>query len=191
MLRRSFILTAVPGPDDARRGPGPSRRVLPRQSGYGGDRRDRNDCFTPTVLHIQPGQSVTWINRDKEAHTISGANIAWGDYRELAFGASVTHQFTTPGAYPYYCFLHDGMIRAVVVGDGNGPGAAASTGAVGAAASARAQPGTANARFHGCRLTWPPSSAHWREWPRDGRFGVAPERRAFQVKHLDRGTASV
>ncbi len=87
MLRRSIILSAVPVvlmvltavPALA----GGYCRGNPVTDGTGVSVEMRNDCFTPTVLHIQPGRSVTRVNRDKEAHTVSGANIAWGDYREL------------------------------------------------------------------------------------------------------------
>ncbi len=99
-------------------------RGQPVTDGTGSMVEMRNLCFTPTVLHIQPGDSVTFVNRDKDPHTVSGANVVWGDYAELSFGQSVAHTFTRPGTYPYYCFLHNGMIGAIVVGDGSGPGAA-------------------------------------------------------------------
>src|SRR5262249_60976877 len=30
-------------------------------------------CFTPTVIRIQPGQSVTWTNKDPMEPTVTGA----------------------------------------------------------------------------------------------------------------------
>ncbi len=81
-------------------------------------------CFFPTVLRIRPGQAVTWVNRDSLHHIVAGANAAWGDYKELAQDDEIRFTFDTPGVYPYFCFLHIGMIGAVVVGDGSGPGAA-------------------------------------------------------------------
>ncbi len=114
-------------------------RGVPVTDGTGLAVEMKNNCFTPTVLHIRPGDTVTWISRDQEAHTVSGANIAWGDYTEVRFGATVSHRFDTAGSYPYYCFLHPGMIGAVMVGDGNGPGSASSTG-VAVAAPVAAQP---------------------------------------------------
>ncbi len=84
-------------------------------------------CFLPTVLHVPIGQSVTWVNRDSAAHTVTGANTSFGTYNELATGASVSYRFSASGAYPYFCFLHPGMTGAIVVGDGNGPGAASTS----------------------------------------------------------------
>lgn len=85
------------------------------------------NCFAPTVLHVQVGDTVTWTNFDPVAHTVSGANVAWGDYTQVQQGRSVSHQFTEAGAYPYYCFLHPGMIGAIVVGDGTAAGTTART----------------------------------------------------------------
>ncbi|MHB8510078.1 MAG: plastocyanin/azurin family copper-binding protein [Candidatus Dormibacteria bacterium] len=81
-------------------------------------------CFTPTVLHVGLGQTVTWVNDGPDIHTVSGANITFGDYTDLAPGKQVSYRFATSGAYPYYCFLHPGMVGTLVVGDGAGPGAA-------------------------------------------------------------------
>ena len=74
------------------------------------------NCFGPTIVRIAPGETVTWTNYDPVAHTVSGVNASWGDYNEIAPGASVSHAFEAAGAYPYYCFLHPGMIGAVIVG---------------------------------------------------------------------------
>ena len=84
----------------------------------------RGACFTPTVLHVQPGEAVTWVNQDAMAHTVTGLNVAWRDYTEFGQGESVSHQFALAGAYPYYCVLHPGMIGAVIVSD-DGASAAA------------------------------------------------------------------
>ena len=79
----------------------------------------RDLCFTPTVVRIQPGQSVTWTNRDEGVpHTVTGAAFRWGSTDELGYGQSVTLQFRNSGVYPYACLVHPGMVGAVVVGDG-------------------------------------------------------------------------
>lgn len=75
-------------------------------------------CLSPTILRVRAGDTVTWINdRDKASHTVTGANASWGDFTEVAPGQSVSHLFTTAGVYPYYCFIHPGMIGAIIVGD--------------------------------------------------------------------------
>ena len=94
-------------------------------------------CFTPTVVHVEAGDTVTWVNDlSKAAHTVTGANGAFGSLDELAPGASFAHEFSAEGTYPYYCFLHPGMAGAVVVGDGT----ASSTSAESVSVASGAQP---------------------------------------------------
>jgi plastocyanin len=78
----------------------------------------RDACFTPTVIRVQPGQSVTWTNRDPMPHTVTGAALRWGNYDELSGGDKVTYRFQTSGVFPYFCVIHPSMVGAVVVGDG-------------------------------------------------------------------------
>jgi plastocyanin len=75
-------------------------------------------CFTPTVIRIQPGQRVTWTNKDGTAHTVTGAAYRWGSTDELSLGQTVSFRFSSSGVFPYSCLLHPGMVGAVVVGDG-------------------------------------------------------------------------
>jgi plastocyanin len=75
-------------------------------------------CFTPTVIRIKTGQSVTWTNRDQTAHTVTGAAMRWGDYDELNGGDTVTYRFQSSGVFPYFCAIHPSMVGAVVVGNG-------------------------------------------------------------------------
>ena len=84
-------------------------------------------CFAPTVIHIEPGDTVTWTNREGLLHAVAGMGRPWNQtpsMRDLGNGDSVSFSFQTNGVYPYYCPYHLGMIGAVVVGDGSGPGAA-------------------------------------------------------------------
>ena len=77
-----------------------------------------HSCFSPTVLHVDQGQTVNWTNTSEMAHTVSGAALSFGDYEELGAGQAISYAFERPGVYPYFCFLHPGMVGAVVVGDG-------------------------------------------------------------------------
>src|SRR5437867_3934857 len=75
-------------------------------------------CFTPTVLRILPGQTVTFLNADDITHTVTGAAGSWGNYEDLQPHASVTYRFAASGVYPYFCAIHPGMVGAILVGDG-------------------------------------------------------------------------
>lgn len=93
-----------------------------------GDRVNiRDSCIRPTVLHANPGDEITWKNRDAYKHVVNGANLRWGTFRLRPNGGVFRHSFENPGVYPYSCFLHPGMNGAVVVGevetpDSGGPG---------------------------------------------------------------------
>jgi plastocyanin len=76
-------------------------------------------CFEPTVVRVQPGDSVTWTNRDPDVHAVSGAANSWGNFDDITTGQSVTYQFDESGVFPYFCYLHPSMVGAVVVGDGS------------------------------------------------------------------------
>ena len=78
-------------------------------------------CFTPTVLHVDPGQTVTWTNRDEMQHVVAGQGGEWGNFEGLSEGQALTYRFTKAGVYPYTCFLHPGMNGAVIVGDVKAP----------------------------------------------------------------------
>jgi plastocyanin len=99
--------------------------------GKGADVEIADACFTPTILHIDPGQSVTWTNTDPFAHNIT--SNSWGYFDDLLEGDSFTATFGDAGVYPYACTYHPGMTGAVVVGDGLGAGSG-QTVAVGAEA---------------------------------------------------------
>jgi plastocyanin len=78
----------------------------------------RDNCFVQTILRVKPGQAVTWTNHDSTEHSVTGAGAMWGDYSTFIRGGSVTHRFSRPGVYPYFCYVHAGMVGAVVVGSG-------------------------------------------------------------------------
>ncbi len=91
----------------------------------------RQFCFRPTVLRVRPGATVTFVNHDPVAHTILGANGAWGSFDALRGGNRVAYRFTRSGVYSYVCTLHPGMVGTVVIGGGRGPGAFGTTSAAG------------------------------------------------------------
>jgi plastocyanin len=81
-----------------------------------------DECFTPTVLHVDPGTTVTFVNRDGVNHQVAGVGDTWGSLTELLPDDRVTYTFVTDGVYLYSCWLHPGMVGAVVAGSGAGSG---------------------------------------------------------------------
>lgn len=76
----------------------------------------RGACFGPTVARVETGSEVAFINKDPLAHNIVGLGARWGDYEEIEQGEVRRYTFAEPGIYPYACYLHPGMVGAVVVG---------------------------------------------------------------------------
>jgi plastocyanin len=76
------------------------------------------NCFTPTIVRIDIGDRVTWTNKDAVAHAVVGANGSWGRYEDISQGGTTAVRFDASGVYPYFCYIHPGMIGAVVVGNG-------------------------------------------------------------------------
>jgi plastocyanin len=80
----------------------------------------RDACFTPTSLRIEPGATVTFVNRDPLTHNVGGTG--WGNLDGMTEGDAFTATFADPGVYPYACSYHPGMTGVIVVGTGTGAG---------------------------------------------------------------------
>lgn len=110
----------------------PSRAADPIDILMAGTPTGAHVWFRPRGLHIQPGQTVRWINQDKgNVHTTTAyhpdngkplrmpqAATPW-DSGYLMPGKSFAITFETPGVYDYYCTPHEqaGMVGRIVVGD--------------------------------------------------------------------------
>ena len=86
--------------------------------------------YEPSVVTISVNQSVTWINQDKETHTVTSGQSAGRsglvsgtmgkpngvfDSSDIMVGQSWTHKFTKAGTYEYFCSIHPWMQGYVVV----------------------------------------------------------------------------
>jgi plastocyanin len=99
-------------------------------------------CFSPTILYVQPGDTVTWRNQDGMQHVVAGSFSSWGGPTNLATGESMTHRFPTAGIYAYSCPLHYGMNAVVIVGDGKSTVPLADVEPAAATSTPPAQPAT-------------------------------------------------
>ena len=65
--------------------------------------------YTPAMLNIQLGDTVTWTNIDSEVHTVSSANVTsdGGVYfhETLLPGETYSVTFDNPGTYFYSCMI--------------------------------------------------------------------------------------
>ena len=60
--------------------------------------------FTPKVVTIKKGESVTWVNKEG-THTVKADD---GSFQSgtLTAGKSFSHTFDKAGSYKYYCTFH-------------------------------------------------------------------------------------
>jgi plastocyanin len=64
--------------------------------------------FTPGNRTVAAGTTVTWRNGSGISHTVTSATGSGDTYDSgsVPDGSSFSHQFMTPGTYPYYCQFH-------------------------------------------------------------------------------------
>ncbi len=73
--------------------------------------------FSPAVLTVRPGDTITWLNRDIAPHTATAKDRSWdtGTIKNMATGSIVV---TADTATSYYCRFHPMMkaeLKLVVV----------------------------------------------------------------------------
>jgi plastocyanin len=71
-------------------------------------------AFSPAVLEISVGDTVTWINDDDTEHTVTADDGAF-DSGQLNEGATFSFTFDTPGEFAYHCQFHSEMQATIVV----------------------------------------------------------------------------
>ena len=84
------------------------------------------DCFSPSVILINVGQSVTWYNQDTVGHTATSGNPSDNQTGTIfdsslikAGGTYTSPEFLNPGTYNYFCMVHPWMMGQIIVGGGN------------------------------------------------------------------------
>lgn len=74
----------------------------------------KHDDFSPGSITVPLNTSVTWINQDLWAHTVT-SDTGLFDSKKLKRGKSFTYKFTMAGIYNYHCKIHDGMMGTIIV----------------------------------------------------------------------------
>ena len=70
--------------------------------------------FSPPVITVRAGATVTWTNRDEEPHTITSATGAFAS-TGLSLDDRYSQTFARAGRYEYFCALHPHMKAVVIV----------------------------------------------------------------------------
>jgi plastocyanin len=73
-----------------------------------------NFKFSPAVVYLKPGGTVTWTNKDASPHT---ATDIGGSFDSGTLDVDKTFKFTfaTAGTYTYHCTIHSMMPNATIV----------------------------------------------------------------------------
>jgi plastocyanin len=71
--------------------------------------------FTPSNVTIKVGDTVQWVNEDKEIPHSSTSDNGFWDSNVLGYQQDFIHTFTEVGTYPYHCRIHSFMRGTVNV----------------------------------------------------------------------------
>ena len=74
----------------------------------------QDDAFDPATTSIAPGTTVTWVNNDDEAHTVT-ADDGLFDSGRLDPGDSYSVWFDGSGTVAYHCEPHPHMTGSIEV----------------------------------------------------------------------------
>lgn len=74
----------------------------------------RDFSYAPRALYVRPGEIVTFVNDDAEAHTVTGPLHSF-DSGAIDPQAEWQHTFSRPGVYWYSCSFHPYMRARIVV----------------------------------------------------------------------------
>jgi plastocyanin len=75
----------------------------------------KNFAFSPSVLTVSSGTTVTWVNEDSTVHTVTSDSGSELNSGEVPSGQSYTHTFNTAGTFSYHCSIHTSMKAQIVV----------------------------------------------------------------------------
>ena len=73
----------------------------------------RARAFSPPIINVLVGTTVTWINLDPEEHSVTSFTSLFNRYLNLH--ATFSYTFTEPGTYNYHCIPHHHMMGTVIV----------------------------------------------------------------------------
>ncbi len=71
--------------------------------------------FNPPTITVKSGETITWINRDEEPHTIVSVEKKFQKSSALDTDQQFTITAGEPGTYEYFCSVHPKMTGKIVV----------------------------------------------------------------------------
>jgi plastocyanin len=76
----------------------------------------QNLKYDPAKLTIKPGETVLWINKDDNDHTVIADDDSFKS-DNLSTGDKFSHTFDKKGTFKYHCKYHPRMKGQVLVTD--------------------------------------------------------------------------
>ncbi|MDP9046755.1 MAG: cupredoxin family copper-binding protein [Bacteroidota bacterium] len=73
-----------------------------------------NMAFSPDTLKIKAGTTVSWMNNDGMAHTVT-SDVSLFNSGNMAVGVTYKYTFSAAGTYSYHCAIHPTMTGVVAV----------------------------------------------------------------------------
>jgi amicyanin len=96
---------------------GRSAEVEPATAGAKKENRIeiKDFAFDPPVLTVKSGDTITWINRDDEPHTVVSVEKQFKKSPALDTDQVFSVTAAAPGTYTYFCSVHPKMTGTIVV----------------------------------------------------------------------------
>jgi nitrite reductase (NO-forming) len=87
------------------------------------DPDNADEAYTPPVITVEAGTTVTWTNEDAIVHTVTSGTASdtagtfdgTFDSGDMAEGDTFSFTFDEPGEFPYFCIPHPWMQGTVIV----------------------------------------------------------------------------
>ena len=74
----------------------------------------KSSTFTPGIVEISKGTTVTWTNDDGVPHTVTSVSGAFNS-GNIAPGQTYSYTFNQAGTFEYSCTNHPGMAHGKVM----------------------------------------------------------------------------
>jgi plastocyanin len=100
----------------------------------------KNFAFNPPNATVAAGTTVTWVNNDQTAHTVT-ADDGTFDSGTLQPGQSFSFKFDKAGTYAYHCNIHPDMTATVTVSGASASASGSASASASASPSATTGPG--------------------------------------------------
>jgi plastocyanin len=71
-------------------------------------------AFTPSLITVTAGTTITWTNKDAIAHTVTSDTDLF-DSGSIANTGNFSFTFTSAGTFKYHCTPHPTMVATIVV----------------------------------------------------------------------------